>query len=213
MATRICETTKEGEIIPSRRITLPIPPDDYEVVISDATQYRAYLDKLIARYPELFPSAIEQGYVLHDVLPASKKLVGIRLRRIGVKTEQGKQVYTVAPSFVLPYMTGLTDAVEKALFLREFGVPFWALTYVFGHNDLYWYRLATHLGRYDLVGSTVKVAAKLPEDLLNDRYRALLSNLLEKIVSIIGAIRNQMLVVEVGGQGRCLSDVMALSSR
>ncbi len=26
---------------------------------------------------------------------------------------------------------------EKALFLRRFGVPFWALPYIFGHNDMY----------------------------------------------------------------------------
>jgi len=39
-----------------------------------------------------------------------------------------------APSFVLPSMTGYTETVEKALFLRRFGVPFWGLTYVLGHN-------------------------------------------------------------------------------
>ena len=63
-------------------------------------------------------------------------------------------------------MTGLTDVVEKALFLREFGVPFWGLTYVFGRNDLYWYGLATRLGRYDVVGTTIKIPTKLPGDLL-----------------------------------------------
>ena len=30
------------------------------------------------------------------------------------------------PSVVVPYLTGPTDDVERALFLRRFGVPFWA---------------------------------------------------------------------------------------
>ena len=38
-------------------------------------------------------------------------------------------------------MTGYTEAVEKALFLRRFGVPFWGLAYVFGHTAPYWERL------------------------------------------------------------------------
>jgi hypothetical protein len=54
----------------------------------------------------------------------------------------GKQeVYTIAPSGLLPYLSGETDMVEKALFLRRFGAPFWGLTYVFGRDDQYWYRL------------------------------------------------------------------------
>jgi len=76
--------------------------------------------------------------------------------------------YRIVPSFVLPYMTGCTADVEKVLFLRRFGVPFWGLTYVFGRNDMYWYRIVEHLGRFDLVGTTVKAADKLPEHLLAD---------------------------------------------
>ena len=65
-------------------------------------------------------------------------------------------------------MTGYTDDVEKPLFLRKFNVPFWALTYVFGKNDSYWYRLTSHFGRYDIVQTTVKDANSLPEDWLAD---------------------------------------------
>jgi hypothetical protein len=65
-------------------------------------------------------------------------------------------------------MVGLTDEVEKALFLRRFGVPFWGLTYVFGHNDDYWYRLSGSFGRYDIVSTTVKEPDSLPEHLLAD---------------------------------------------
>jgi hypothetical protein len=39
-------------------------------------------------------------------------------------------------------MVGYTQDVADALFLHTFGVPFWALSHVFGRNDMYWYRLA-----------------------------------------------------------------------
>ena len=65
-------------------------------------------------------------------------------------------------------MTGYVADVEKALFLRRFGVPFWGLSYVFGRDDMYWQRLVAQLGRYDLVGTTVKDPDRLPEHLLAD---------------------------------------------
>ena len=63
---------------------------------------------------------------------------------------------TICSSDVMPYMTGYTDEVEKALFLRRFGVPFWGLTYVFGRNDDYWYNMAGRFGRYEIVGTVVQ---------------------------------------------------------
>jgi hypothetical protein len=101
----------------------------------------------------------------------SVKMPDVRLRRIclDVPDEQGRaQVYTIAPSFVLPYMVGYADDVEKALFLRRFGVPFWALSYVFGRNDMYWQRLVAGFGRNDIVGTTVKDPERLPKHLLAD---------------------------------------------
>jgi hypothetical protein len=134
MPQREVNTSKSLIAKPSQRITVPISREDHEAIIDDADRYRAYLDAVIAQFPELFPAAIEDGYVWHDVLPESKKLPGVRLRRIALKArdaDRNSPVYTVTPSFVLAYMTGFTDEVEKALFLRGFGVPFWALTYVF----------------------------------------------------------------------------------
>ncbi len=63
----------------------------------------------------------------------------------------------------MPYMSGFTNDVEKALFLRRFGVPFWALAYVFGRDDNYWYRMTAGLGRDSIVDTTVMEADKLPE--------------------------------------------------
>ncbi|NJN54457.1 MAG: hypothetical protein HC804_06720, partial [Anaerolineae bacterium] len=60
----------------------------------------------------------------------------------------------------------------EGIVLRRFGVPFWALTYVIGHNDMDWYRIVGSLGRHDIVGITVKIPQKLPEHLLANEKHA-----------------------------------------
>jgi hypothetical protein len=69
----------------------------------------------------------------------------------------------------MPYMVAWTDAVEKPLFLRAFGVPFWALARAFGRHPMYWYRLELALGRNSIVGTTFR-KAKLPEHVLADEH-------------------------------------------
>jgi hypothetical protein len=145
--------------------------ESYEEVVDDRQRFRESLDSLIDRYPELFPGGIKRGYQLYGLERESVKMPGVKVRRICVNEPDeagGAQIYRVVPSFVLPYRAGYTDEVEKALFLRRFGVPFWALTYVFGRNDLYWERVVARLGRNDLVGTTVKDPDRLPEHLLAD---------------------------------------------
>jgi len=163
---------KQGKVTKkNRRITLPVTLDAYNELKEDAAAFRQWLDGMITFYPELFPVDIEQGYSLHDMLPSSIKLTNVQLRRIRLKQcdQKGQtQVFTIAPSDVLPYMVGLTAEVEKALFLRRFGVPFWGLSYVFGRNDDYWYRLSLSFGRYDIVSTTVKEPDNLPEHVLAD---------------------------------------------
>jgi len=56
----------------------------------------------------------------------------------------------------MPYQTARTEDVENPLFLRKFGVPYWVLAHIYGRNDMYWYRLEQALGRFNLVGTTVK---------------------------------------------------------
>ncbi len=128
--------------------------------------FRSGIEELIAEFPELFPQNIASGYTLHDILPSSKKMPEIRLRRIKLRGDQ--EVFTIRPSFVMPYMTGYTDDVEKALFLRKWAVPYDALVYIFGRDANYWYRLENRFGRNSIVGATVKDADKLPKDLLAD---------------------------------------------
>ena len=171
--TRNCSIKKATDTTKgSKKICIPIDREVYEQMIDDKTAFRQLLDEYIEAYPEIFPSKIGQGYKMHGILPQSKKMPEVTLRRIQLKAkddEDRAQVFTVAPCFVLPYMTGYTDQVEKALFLYEkFGVPFWGLSYVFGRNDMYWYRLTQNLGRNSIVGTTIKNPDKLPEHLLAD---------------------------------------------
>jgi len=199
--SRECSHEKKSAALfaPSKRICIPIAQVEYEQILGDSAVFRQYLDGLIAQHPELFPAAIRQGYQLHDRLPPSKKLADLRLRRIKVTTAAGKEeVFSVAPSFVMPYMTGYTDEVEKALFLRRFGVPFWGLTYVFGHDDMYWQRLEQRLGHNSLVGTTVKHAEDLPVDLLADEKHTRLNG--EKVYVATTVGNDCVLGASVAGQ-------------
>ena len=170
MSQRNCIHTLEKSFKRSKTIILPIEMPHYSSLVEDTHEFRLFLDHMIAQLPELFPEAIALGYHLHDKR-ASKKLEGVMIRRIKLVQldEAGKgQVYSIVPSAVLPYMSGFTDEVEKALFLLRFGVPFWALTYVFGRNDSYWYRQYCHYGRYGIVETTIQDKNQIPEHLLAD---------------------------------------------
>jgi hypothetical protein len=170
MPQRNCTKTKASVVSPHKRITLPITMEKYQEIVGDHRAYRKWVDEMIAQSPELFPKEIVGGYTLHDER-ASEKMGGERLRRICLKarnSEGQKEVFTLAPSGVMPYFVGYTDEVEKGLFLRRLAVPFWALTYVFGQDDNYWYRMENRFGRYEIVQTVVKDPQKLPLHLLAD---------------------------------------------
>jgi hypothetical protein len=130
--------------------------------IEDPKKFREQLDKFIVKFPELFPDGIESGYLLKEIRRSKKSEVPVR--RITV----GSVPFTVRPSFVMPYHSALSDDVEKALFLRKFDVPFWALSYIFGKNAMFWFRVEQSLGRNSIVGTTIKDPALLPENLAAD---------------------------------------------
>jgi hypothetical protein len=94
-----------------------------------------------------------------------------------IKLNATGAVFTLRPSFLLPYGIGRTEEVERALFLRHWGVPFDALAYVFGRNAMFWYRAWLSFGRPNLVGTTVKHVTTMPQDLIAD----------EKITWLAGA--------------------------
>lgn len=159
-----------------RTLRLPISEADYERFMMDNALAKAQLDELYERHPELFPAKFDHGYALCGFTPPSGKQ-GLRCRR--VRLSAGGRVWAVAPAFVMPYMTATVAEVEKALLLMRFHVPCWALAYVFGRDAMYWYRLEQSLGRFSVVGTTVKASEYLPQDLVADEKHSRLAG--EKI--------------------------------
>ena len=148
-----------------KHICLPFESEDhYRTCVDDVSAYREYLRGQFAAHPELFPKAFSEGYRFHDSYSSRKQ--ELVLRRI--KLKQTGDVFTLRPSFAMPYLVGRTDEIEKALYLRQWGVPFEALAHVFGRDAMFWYRAFVSLGRSNLVGATVKSEAAMPLDLIAD---------------------------------------------
>lgn len=166
---------------PCSTICLPISKALYHDLIDDPQRYRSWLDQAFRDNPELFPKDFAHGYTLKDDRTSVK--IGLRLRRIRLKTTG--QSFSVRPSFVLPYMAGWTEDVQGPLFLRAFGVPFWALARVFDKDPMYWYRLEVGLGRNSIVGATVR-HGELPEHLLADEHHQTRDGVKNYIATTVG---------------------------
>ena len=137
----------------TKHICLPFPSAaQYREYVDDPAQYRQYLTQMLHQHPELFPKAMHQGFTFHDCYVSVKQ--DLIMRRI--KLQATDAVFTLRPSFVMPYMIARTEAVEKALSLRQWGVPFDALASVFGRDAMFWYRAWLAFGRPSLLGTTVK---------------------------------------------------------
>lgn len=148
-----------------KSICLPVSSEEqYRQLITNNSDYRAYLLQIYTNYPEIFPVGMDKGFCFHDWVVSSKQ--GLSMRRIKLKTNQ--QVYQLRPDFIMPYMVGKTGEIDKPMYLRQFGVPFEALAYVFGRNSMYWYRIYISLGRASIVATTIKDAQKLPQHLVAD---------------------------------------------
>jgi hypothetical protein len=148
-----------------RTLRLPISEKDYEHFIQNVLFARTLVDQFYQEYPEIFPFNFNKGYVFNGLTEQSVKQA-CQLRRIQLNADG--VTFSIAPAFIMPYMTALTEEVEKALFLRRFNVPYWGLTHIFGRNDMFWYRLEQSFGRFDIVGTTVKSTERLPLNLLAD---------------------------------------------
>ena len=158
----MCQSTLKTTHRQKRVICVPCDLEKHQSIVKNAEKYRAFLDQLIKESPELFPRKINQGYLMKDLRYSNK--LKVYQRRISV----ARTSYTIKPSCYMPYMTGLTDEVEKGLYFRQFNVPYEALAYGLGLDAMYWYRLETQLGCYSLVGSTILRREQLPEHLLAD---------------------------------------------
>ena len=154
-----------------KTICLPITSELYSAIVEDLEAFRQYLDEEIAQHPELFPVAIAGGYRFYGMRYSQKQQ--LRLRRI--QLQGSLEVYQLRPDFVMPYMIGKTDEVEKALYLRGLGVSYEALSYVFGRDPMYWYRAVQSLGKFSLVGTTIKSPQNIPLHLVADEKHSWLS--------------------------------------
>jgi hypothetical protein len=150
----------------SKTIRIPCTEEQYNVFLKKRKYFKNYLAELCESYPELFPKLISEGYYLHGKTTASMKMDGLRLYRI--RLIANGEVYTIAPSYIMPYMIGKVEDVEHALFLKKFDVPDWALTHIFGRNDMYWYRATCSFGRNSIVGTSIRSADKVPQHIVVD---------------------------------------------
>lgn len=146
-------------------ICLPFDQARYAEVVADPAAFRAALDRLFRAAPELFPDGFARGYWLKESRTSRK--LGLRVRRVRL-TATGES-FTVRPAFALPYMAGWATDASGPLFLRAFGVPFWALARVFGRDHAYWYRVEVALGRPSVAGTTLR-RADVPAHLLADEH-------------------------------------------
>lgn len=164
-----------------RTICLPITEERYRQIGEDPAAFRAWLQECFQLSPELFPEGFAQGFTM-KARRRSRKMA-LSLRRIVLRDGTA---YSIRPSFVMPYLTARTDAIEKPLFLRKFGVPFWALARVFGRDPMFWFRLECQLGRNSIVGTTVR-QADLPAHLLADEHHQTCDGVKVYVATTVGA--------------------------
>ena len=153
----------------AKQIVIPMTRQQYDEIWHDADRVRSFIEQCARSAPELFPAGFDQGYCLHGFGRESRKLSGLKLRKIVLANGTS---YWLRPSFIFSYMTGTVDELAYPLQLAAHGVPFWLLTLGFGHNDMFWYRLIERLGRNSLVGTTVHDPAQLPSHLAADEHHA-----------------------------------------
>jgi hypothetical protein len=153
----------------AKQIVIPMSRPLYDEIWHDPERIRATVDGWARSAPELFPAGFDRGYRLHGFGRESRKLPGLKLRK--VVTDDGSS-YWLRPGFVAGYMAGTVDELAYPLLLAAHGVPAWLLKIGFGRGEMYWHRLVERLGRSSLVGTTVRDPARLPAHLAADEHHA-----------------------------------------
>jgi len=148
----------------NRTIVLPLDEKTYNLFVNDLDTAHEIVQSYYSFSPAFFPKKMSEGYMFNGKTRISKKL-GIQMRKIKIDGIS----YRIRPDFLLPYNRLLTEQVSNALFLKRFGVPFWALAFVFGRNAMWWYRLYVSFSQYNLLSTTLYQAA-IPKDLLADEH-------------------------------------------
>lgn len=153
----------------AKQIVIPMTRPQYDDLWHQTQRLRAFVEEWAQVAPELFPTGFDQGYDLHGFGRESRKIPGVKLRKIVLADGTS---FWLRPSFVTAYMTGTVDELAYPLLLAAHGVPPWLLKIGFGHSAMYWYRVIERLGRTSLVGATVRDPARLPEHLAADEHHA-----------------------------------------
>ena len=148
-------------------IIVPLDENVYNSTISDRFRFRVQIDRLIEKFPELFPAQIRQGYVFNGwAKPVKKQEI---IRRI-IQLKCNAKNYLIHPCFIMPYLRGKTKEISKGLRLRKYNLPYHEIADAHGQNAMFWYRAELSLSRYSLVGTTVKTAQGLPKHILVDEH-------------------------------------------
>ena len=92
--------------------------------MNDPRAVRRTIDDCFQRRPELFPPNFP-GYQLMGHRVSAQR--GVMIRRVRLKDGTAS---SLRPAFLMPSRTARTEEVQGPLFLRQFGVPFWALARV-----------------------------------------------------------------------------------
>ncbi len=103
-----------------KQIVIPMTRTQYDETWHDPERIRAFVDGWVGSAPELFPAGFDQGYDLHGFGRESRKLPGVKLRKIILADGTS---YWLRPSFITAYMTGTVDRLAYPLLLASHGVP------------------------------------------------------------------------------------------
>ena len=166
MDTNKAEDSPEGFPKGSKIIRIACEKDLYEKAMDDSQEFKSMLADHIKVYPELFPAEIHKGYSLYGKGRCSKKLDNLQFQRIKIKTTG--EIFSVYPAFVMPYLIAYTADVDKALILRKHDVPYSTLVYIFGKDEMYWYRAEQAFSHCSIVGTSVKKKELLPKHIAAD---------------------------------------------
>ncbi len=142
-----------------------------KIYVDDKPAYTAHVHAWIEAHPDVFPETIRDGWSLNGLTRESAKQ-GLRMRRI--VPNANTEVWRIQPAFVMPSMTSDTTTADKILFLRKWAPP-WALAHAFDKDVMTIHRLTLRMGRYTMVGTTVKPPDTLPKDVGADEQHTTIS--------------------------------------
>lgn len=145
-----------------RIIRLPISEQIYSETVKIPSLFRKWIDGLDEKFRLLFDCDWSAGYQLHDIRRSQK--MSLSYRRINI----GGEIYAIQPSFVMPYWSGKVKDCKEGVLLYLRGTSLDSITTCYGGNQQKWLDRVNHLGRFSIVGTTVKAPNLLAESLTAD---------------------------------------------